>query len=119
MLSNGLYTARVVLNDGHNSASNGRILEVIPYLATPIGLAVVTLSGNQVHQLTMNGARLSASDLRVIIDDVNYLVDQLDPTVTSTANQLIFPLKRLLSPGPHSIAVRVNGQMSHTVALQV
>jgi hypothetical protein len=67
----------------------------------------------------MNGARLNAADLRVIIDDVNYLVDQLDPTVTSTANQLIYPLKRLLSPGPHRIAVSANGQMSHTVALQV
>ena len=118
-LPNGLYTARVVLNDGQNSASNGRILEVIPRLETPIGLEVVTLSGNQVHKLTMNGARLNAADLRVIIDDVNYLVDQLDPTVTSTANQLIYPLKRLLSPGPHRIAVSANGQMSHTVALQV
>jgi hypothetical protein len=118
-LANGLYTARVVLTDAVQSASNGRILEVIPRLAIPIGLAVVTVSGNQVHQLTMSGARLNGADLRVIIDDVNYQVDQKDPSVTAGANQLVYPLKRLLPAGPHNIAVRVNGQMSRTVALQV
>jgi hypothetical protein len=115
-LANGLYNVRVLLNDAVTSASNARILEVVPRLDTPIGLAVVTVSNNQVHQLTLKGARLNGSDVRVIIDGINHLVD---PSAITDASQLIFTLKRLLPAGPHSIAVSVNGQMSHRVTLQV
>jgi Pvc16 N-terminal domain/IPT/TIG domain len=115
-LTNGLYDVRVVLNDPASSVSNVRTLEVIPRLDAPVGLTVITVSNNQVHQLTLNGARLIGTDVRIVIDRVNYPVD---PSTISNATQVIFNLKRLLSPGPHSVAVNVSGQTSHTVIFQV
>lgn len=115
-LTNGLYNVRVVLNDPANSVSNVRAFEVIPRLDTPIGVAVITVSNNQVHQLTLNGARLTGADVRIVIDRVSYPVD---PSTLSNATQVIFNLKRLLPAGPHSVAVSVSGQTSHTVVFQV
>jgi Pvc16 N-terminal domain len=115
-LANGLYNVRVVLNDAVSSVSNSRILEVIPRLDAPIGLAVITVSNNQVHQLTLNGARLKGADVRVIIDGVGYPVD---PSTITNAAQLVLTLKRLLPTGPHGVGVIVNGQTSHQVTLQV
>jgi uncharacterized protein DUF4255 len=115
-LANGLYNVRVVLNDPANSVSNVRTFEVIPRLDAPIGLAVITVSNNQVHQLTLNGARLTGTDVRIVIDTVGYPVD---PSTISNAAPVIFNLKRLLSAGPHSVAVSVNGQTSHTLIFQV
>jgi hypothetical protein len=113
-LANGLYNVRIVLNDPASSASNSRTLEVIPRLASPIGLAVVTVAGNSVHQLTLNGARLNGSDVRLDLDGITYQVG-----ANATATQLIFTLGRVLSAGAHSVAVNVNGQMSRSVALEV
>jgi hypothetical protein len=115
-LANGLYNVQVVLNDALSGVSNSRILEVIPRLDAPIGLAVMTVSNTQIHQLTLNGARLSGTDVRVSIDGAGYSVD---PSTITNATQLVLTLKRLLPAGPHSVWVSVNGQTSHKVALQV
>lgn len=113
-LQNGLYQVRIVLAPPGNSVSNARPLEVIPLLKSPIALAVTTVSGNQVHQLTLNGARLNGTDIRVVIDGVGYQAN-------TNANdvQLVFTLGRLLDPGQYSVAVVVDGSRSHDVALEV
>ena len=113
-LQNGIYQVRIVLAGPDNNVSNARTLEVIPLLKSPIGLAVTTVSGNQVHQLTLNGARLNGTDIRVLIDGIGYQAN----TNANTA-QLIFTLGRLLDSGPHSIAIVVDGSRSHDVALGV
>lgn len=108
-LPNGIYTVRIVLNDGSSSASNGRALEVIPLLNS-IGL---TINGG-VHQLSLNGARLAGSDVRLVIDEVSYQTG-----ANANANQLPYTLGRLLSPGAHTVAVNVDGHLSHTIDLEV
>jgi hypothetical protein len=113
-LANGLYRVRIVLSDTGSSASNSRTLEVIPLLASPIGLAVVTVSGAQVHQLTLNGARLNGANVRLLIDGVTY-----EAGANANANQLVYTLGRLLSAGSHSVAVYVDGSLSHSVDLEV
>jgi hypothetical protein len=113
-LVNGLYQVRVILNDAPSSATNARVLEVIPRLDSPIGLLKTLVGGNQVHQLTLNGARLNGADVRLIIDGVVYALG-----VHGDPNQIVFALGRLLDAGSHSVSVNVNGQMSHTVVLQV
>ena len=113
-LLNGIYNVRLVLNDAASSASNARTLEVLPHLARPIGLAVVTVSGNTVHQLTLNGSRLNGSDVRILIDEVTYLVG-----ANANATQVVYTLGRLLSAGPHSVAINVNGHTSRSVGLEV
>lgn len=112
-LANGIYSVRVVLNDAAASVSNSRTLAVIPLLAAPIGLAAVTVSGNQVHQLTLNGARLNGADVRVLIDGAAYAAG-----ANSNAGQLVFTLGRLLSSGAHNVGVSVDGSASHIVVLQ-
>jgi uncharacterized protein YccT (UPF0319 family) len=113
-MANGTYAVRVVLSDAAGSVSNSRTLAVIPLLASPVGLAAVTVGGNQVHQLTLNGARLSGSNVRVLIDSAAYSAG-----ANSNATQLVFALGRLLSSGSHNIGVSVDGAASHTVVLQV
>ena len=113
-LKNGLYQVRMVLAGPGNSVSNARTLEVIPLLKSPIGLAVTTVSGNQVHQLTLNGARLNGTDIRVVVDGIGYQAN-----ANSNAAQLVFTLGRLLDSGQHSVAVVVDGSRSHDVALGV
>jgi hypothetical protein len=113
-LQNGIYDVRVVLASPGNSATNSRKLEVIPLLASPIGLAVVTVAGTQVHQLTLNGARLSGTDVRVAIDGDTYFAGS-----NATVDKLVFTLGRLLSSGPHTVRVIVNGSASHSVDLGV
>jgi hypothetical protein len=112
-LANGIYNVRVVLNDATASVSNSRALAVIPLLTAPIGLAAVTIGGNQVHQLTLNGARLTGGDVRVLIDGAVYAAG-----ANSNAAQMIFALGRLLSSGPHNVGVSVDGSASHLVVLQ-
>jgi hypothetical protein len=111
-LANGLYRTRIVLAD--NSVTNARTLEVIPLLNGPIGVAVTTVSGNQVHQLTLNGARLNGTDIRVVIDGIGYQAN-----ANANAAQLVFTLGRLLDAGQHSVAVIVDGSRSHDVAVEV
>jgi hypothetical protein len=113
-LLNGLYQVRLILAGPANNATNARTLEIIPLLSSPIGLAVVTVSGNQVHRLTLNGARLSGSDVRVAIDGVVYQAG-----ASANAAQLVFTLGRLLDAGQHTVAVIVNGSRSHDAALGV
>jgi Pvc16 N-terminal domain len=113
-LANGIYHVRIVLNDANRSTSNARTIEVIPLIASPIGLAVVTVSGNQVHRLTLNGARLGGGDVRLLIDGVSYQTG-----ANANASQLVFTLGRLLTAGSHSVAVNVDGSMSHSIDLEV
>jgi hypothetical protein len=113
-LQNGIYNVRVVLSGPANSVTNARTLQVIPLLSSPIGLAVVTTPSAQVHQITLNGARLNGIDLRVSVDSESYSAGS-----NANANQLILVLGRLLEAGSHSIAVIVDGSMSHFVDLEV
>ncbi len=118
-LANGIYYVRIVLPD--TSASNSRSLEVLPLISSPIGLAVVTVAGNSVHQLILNGARLNGTNIRVVIDGVDYQVapDPNNPGLGSNPTQLVYTLGRELSAGPHSVAINVDGHLSRNVALEV
>jgi Pvc16 N-terminal domain/IPT/TIG domain len=112
-LQNGVYQVRMILAAPANNASNARTLEIIPLVAT-IGSAVLTVSGNQVHQLTLNGARLDGTDVSLLIDGVAYRAG-----ANANANQLVFTLGRLLDPGQYGVAVVVNGSRSHDIVLGV
>jgi hypothetical protein len=113
-LANGIYNVRIVLSDPSSSVSNSRTLEVIPRVDSPIGLAVVTVSGSQVHRLTLNGARLNGANVRLLIDGASYQAG-----ANANASQLVYTLGRLLSAGSHSVAVNVDGSMSHSIGLEV
>ena len=113
-LQNGLYHVRIELAGPGNSVTNARTLEVIPLLKAPIGLAVVTVSGRQVHQLTLSGARLKGADIRVVVDGIGHQA----PT-NSNAAQLVFALGRQLDSGEHAVSVVVDGSRSHDVTLGV
>ena len=109
-LVNGTYNVRLVLSDGASSASNTRPLEVIPLIATPVGVTTVTAGLKLVHRLTINGARLNGSDVRVLIDGFPYLAGQ-----NTNAAVLVLTLGRQLDPGRHTVAVQIDGHTSHTV----
>jgi hypothetical protein len=113
-LASGLYRVRLVRDDPARSASNARTLEVIPRLDSPIVLAQVAVSGNQVHRLTLNGARLNGSDVRILLDGTTHQVG-----ANANAAQLVVTLGRLLPAGAHTVAVTVNGQRSRSVGLNV
>jgi Pvc16 N-terminal domain len=113
-LASGLYRVRLVLDDPAGSASNSRTLEVIPRLDSPIGLAQTTVGGNQVHQLTLNGARLNGSDARVRLDRATYQIG-----ASTNAAQLVLTLGHLLVAGAHEVAVTVDGQTSRAVTFHV
>lgn len=120
-LKNGIHQVRIVLAGPGRAASNSRTLEVIPRVGSPIGLAVVTVAGNSVHRLTLNGARLNGADVRLAIDGAIYQVapDPKDPTQGKNANQLVYTLGRLLESGAHRVAVNVDGSISHSIDLEV
>jgi hypothetical protein len=113
-LQNGLYRVRIVLADAANSASNSGTLEIIPAVSSPIQLDSVAVAGNQVHRLTINGARLNGSDVRILVDGVSYATGQ-----NANAAQIVFTLGRLLASGTHTIAVSANGSVSHSIPLVV
>jgi hypothetical protein len=113
-LANGVYKVRLVLSDLARSATNSRSLEVIPRVDSPIGLSTIVVSGDNVHRLTINGARLNGSDVRVILDGATY---QRGPN--ATASQFVLTLGRLLNAGTHSVALNVNGQLSRTLAFEI
>ena len=113
-LANGIYRVRVVLAAPANSASNSVALEVIPFVASPIGLSTTKVRGSDVHVLTINGARLAGSDVRLVVDGVAYATG---PNLN--AAQLAFTFGRLLSSGTHGVAVVVNGSVSHTISLVI
>src|SRR5262249_15420903 len=109
-LANGLYDVRVVLVD--NSASNPRTLEIIPRLDSPEGAAVVAGANGNVHQLTLQGARLNGADVRLLINGVVYQAG-----ANGNAGQFVFTMGRLLSGGAHQLAINVDGQQSRPVDL--
>lgn len=116
-LANGLYRVRLVLNDAANSASNSRTLEVIPRLDAVTAALVPPGSppvGGDVHELTLDGARLAANDVRLLLDGVAYQVG-----ANGDAAQLVYRLGRRLSAGPHSVAVVVDGQRSRPIELMI
>ena len=99
---------------GRQNVSNARTLEVIPLLNAPIGIAVITVSGHQVHQLTLNGARLKGTDIRVVIDGMGH-----QAPASANAAQFVLALGRLLDSGQHTVSVVIDGSRSHEVALEV
>ena len=109
-LRNGIYGVRVVLGDLAHSASNSRNFEVVPRIDSAI-LTSGSPPGSPAI-LTVNGARLDGSDIRVLVDGI---VFQAPPNGNST--QLIYTLNRPLRPGIHTLAVSIDGHMSHTVDL--
>jgi hypothetical protein len=113
-LPNGLYQVRIVLADAGNSVSNARTLEIIPLLQAPVGVATITVSGHQVHQLTLKGARLKGTDIRVVIDGIGH-----QAAANANPSQLVFALGRLLDSGSHTVAVVIDGSRSHDLALEV
>jgi hypothetical protein len=113
-LAIGVYRVRIVLADGASNASNSATLEVIPMVASPIGVSTTTVRGSQVHVLTINGARLEGSDVRLIVDGATYATG-----ANANATQIVFTLGRLLNSGLHGVAVVVNGSVSHTISLVI
>jgi hypothetical protein len=125
-LSNGIYRVRLVLSDLNTSASNSRTLQVIPEIDSAAALAVPAPggvpSGNPVHQITVNGARLNGADVRLLIDGTSYTGgDPTQPNPNASANpvQLVRTLGRLLISGTHAVAVNVDGSSSHVIDLVV
>jgi hypothetical protein len=113
-LPNGVYLVRVVLGDAASSVTNSRTLEIMPLLRSPIQLATVSSAGASVHELTLDGARLDGTDVRLGIDSMAH---QLGPQPNPA--QIVYRLGRLLAPGAHMVAVSVDGHLSHRIALEV
>jgi len=112
-LANGIYQVRLVLAAPGNNVSNARTLQVIPLISS-VSVAVVTAAGNQVHQLTIQGARLNGTDVRVLIDGLSHQIP-----ANTNASQLVLQLGRLLDPGPHTLSVVIDGSASHDFAITV
>jgi Pvc16 N-terminal domain/IPT/TIG domain len=109
-LANGIYQVRIVLSDSAQSASSSRTLEVAPRIDS----ATLALSSPPAAEtLTVNGARLSGSDIRILLDGVTY---QGPPNANAT--KLVFAFNRAISPGSHALSVSIDGHMSHTVDLE-
>src|SRR5262249_2599067 len=91
-LPNGIYPVRIVLGDATQSASNSRTFEVIPHIDSTV-LAPGSPPGSSVI-LTVNGARLNGSDIRLLLDGVIF---QAPPN--SNGAQLVYTFNRIISPG--------------------
>jgi len=113
-LANGVYRVRLVLGDGPSSATNARTLEVIPRLDAPVGVSTVIVNGDNVHRLTINGARLNGSDVRATLDGATY-----QRGANANATQFVLTLGRLLNAGTHRISLNVNGQLSRTITFDI
>ena len=113
-LTNGLYQVRVVLADAAGSATNARTIQVVPLVATPIGVTVQVVGGQQVHQLSINGARLGGADLRLVVDGVVY-----EAGASANAALIVYTFGRLLDPGAHTLIVVLDGQASRTIGFSV
>jgi hypothetical protein len=100
-----------------SSASNARTLVVLPLISNVI-VAVIPASppvlSDDVHELTLTGARLGGADVRLIIDGVAYQVG-----TQSAAASFVYRLGRQLSPGVHTVAVNVDGFTSRSVEVVV
>jgi hypothetical protein len=109
-LPNGIYRVRIVLGDAARSASNSRSLEVIPRIGT-----VLLSSGSPPGSstvLTVNGARLAGNDIRLLLDGVAF---QAPPNANPV--QLVYTFNRSIDPGRHTLAVAIEGHLSHTMDL--
>jgi Pvc16 N-terminal domain len=113
-LANGVYRVRLVLGDVASSATNSRTLEVIPRIDSPIGISTTVVDGNNVHRLTINGARLNGSDVRAILDGATY-----QRGANANAAQFVLTLGRLLNSGTHRVSLNINGQVSRTVTFEI
>jgi len=117
-LANGEYSVCLVLNDAANSGSNVRTLVVMP-LISHVTVALIPassppISGDDVHELTVTGARLNGADVRLIIDGAVHQVG-VQPAIAS----FVYRLGRQLRLGIHTIAVNVDGFTSRSVELVV
>lgn len=113
-LANGVYRVRLVLGDGPGSATNSRTLEVIPRLDSSVGVSTTVVDGDNVHRLTINGARLNGSDVRAVLDGSTY-----QRGANANAAQFVLTLGRLLNSGTHRVALNVNGQVSRTITFEI
>jgi len=75
---------------------------------------VVVVSGKSVHRITVNGARLNGSDVRLLIDGITFQAG-----ANANGTQVVFTLGRLLVAGTHTISVNVDGHSSRSVAVGV
>lgn len=115
-LPNGLYAVRVVAADG--AATNARRLEVIPRLD-----AVTPVLDGQFHKLVVTGRRLKSSaeptkgvsGTRLVLDGVSYPLKFGTPQ----DDRIEYTLSRRLTPGPHRLAVGVDGRLSRTKEFEV
>jgi len=116
-LANGAYSVRLVL-DTAGSASNSRTLIVLPLIAnvTPdlTPTADPQIAGEDVHELTVDGARLNGADVRLIVDGA---IQQVGAQPESAG--FVYSLKRKLSSGVHTVAVNVDGFTSRSVEVVV
>jgi hypothetical protein len=113
-LANGLYQVRVRLGGPGFALSNSRTLEVIPQVDTPIGIAIVAVTGGTAHQLTIAGNRLNGADVRILIDGAEYLAG-----ANANPGMLTYTLGGLLPPATHTLAVDIDGHHSRVVELVV
>jgi hypothetical protein len=115
-LANGVYLVRIGIDDPDQSLSNTRELEVVPLLsgAAVAAATAARLDGGMtnVHELTVNGARLNGDDIRVIVDGAPYPKGAIP---VANATSFTAKLGRLLSPGPHTLAVNVDGHLSRSI----
>ncbi|HYK05704.1 MAG TPA: DUF4255 domain-containing protein [Thermoanaerobaculia bacterium] len=115
-LANGAYEVRLVLDDGPRTATNARTLQVVPLISNAAAAVVVGDLGTNVHRLTIDGARLDGTDLRVLIDGVSYSVKPASPV---SPTQVVLTLGRLLDAGAHQLSVVIDGSVSRPVPLEV
>lgn len=113
-LINGIYNVRLVLAGPDRNASNARTFEVIPLVATPVGVAIVNVGGKNVHRLTINGSRLNGADLRLTLDQVSYQAG-----ANANASQLVYTLGKLLDAGPHTLTANIDGHTSRPVTVGI
>jgi hypothetical protein len=103
-----------VLGDAASNATNSRTLEVIPRLDSPVVVSTIVVDGDNVHRLTINGARLNGSDVRAVLDGATYARG-----ANANATQFVLTLGRLLTAGTHRIALNINGQVSRTITFEI
>ncbi|HKR64374.1 MAG TPA: DUF4255 domain-containing protein [Thermoanaerobaculia bacterium] len=115
-LANGAYDVRVVLNDGNATATNARTLQVVPLVSAIAAARVPGPHAQQVHELTIDGARLLGTEIRLLIDGVSHIVAPASPVSTT---HLVITLGRLLDAGPHEVVVIVDGSVSRVISLEV
>jgi hypothetical protein len=107
----GSHQVRVVLAGGGSPVTNPRELVVLPLIQT-VTPAVEATALASVHELTIDGARLAGTDVRLVIDDVIHVVG-----ANGNASQVVHRLGRQLAAGPHAVSVVVDGVRSRPVEL--